>query len=349
MLEYKIDALCFDDVLLVPRRSSVPSRHAVNTEMCIGRGNRMIKLDLPIIAAPMDTVCDTEMCIAMAKAGGMGILHRYMSYQDQLEKAKYLADLGINFGVAIASNNGFISHARSLVDVGVSILLVDTANGHGSYAVDAVRELRRNFEGVHIMSGNVATSDGFARLADAGADSVRVGIGGGSACTTRLVSGHGVPTLASIMDCDNWKEKYAEHGIDECSIIADGGIRNSGDMVKAFAAGADAVMIGSMLAGTDESPGNVFTDGDGHTVKAFRGMASAEAQKDASGSVSVAEGVSTTVPYKGSAVHILDNIRGGIGSGCSYSGVNNVFELSSFARYVRVSPSSLSESRPHAL
>ena len=349
MIEYKIDALCFDDVLLVPRRSSVPSRHSVNTEMCIGRGSRMIKLDFPIIAAPMDTVCDTEMCIAMAKAGGMGILHRYMSYEDQLQKAKSLIDLGIIFGVAIASNNGFIRHAKDLVDAGVRLLLVDTANGHGSYAVDAVRELRAKFPDVHIMAGNVATSDGFARLAAAGADSIRVGIGGGSACTTRLVSGHGVPTLASIMDCDNWKEKYAEHGIDECSIIADGGIRNSGDMVKAFAAGADTVMVGSMLAGTDESPGNVFADGDGRTVKAFRGMASAEAQKDASGNVSVAEGVSTTVPYKGPVSHILDNIRGGIGSGCSYTGVHNVFELSSFAQYVKVSPLTIAESKPHAL
>ena len=349
MIEYKIEALCFDDILLVPRRSSVPSRHSVNTQMCIGRGSRMIKLDFPIIAAPMDTVCDTEMCIAMAKAGGMGILHRYMSYEDQLEKAKSLVSLGIIFGVAIASNNGFIRHAKDLVDAGVRLLLVDTANGHGSYAIDAVRELRAKFPDVHIMAGNVATSDGFARLAAVGADSIRVGIGGGSACTTRIVSGHGIPTLASIMDCDNWKEKYAEHGIDECSIIADGGIRNSGDMVKAFAAGADAVMVGSMLAGTDEAPGNVFTDGDGRTVKAFRGMASAEAQKDASGNVSVAEGVSTTVPYKGPVSHILDNIRGGIGSGCSYSGVHNVFELSSFAQYVRVSPSTLGESKPHAL
>lgn len=317
--------------------------------MCIGRGDRMIRLKLPVIAAPMDTVCDTEMCIAMANAGGMGILHRYMSYEDQLEKAKYLVNLGIIFGVAIASNNGFIRHAKDLVDAGVKILLVDTANGHGSYAIDAVKELRAKFERVHIMAGNVATGDGFARLASAGADSIRVGIGGGSACTTRLVSGHGVPTLASIIDCDEWREKYADYGIDQCSIIADGGIRNSGDMVKSFAAGADAVMIGSMLAGTDESPGKVLIDADGHTVKAFRGMASAEAQKDMSGNVSVAEGISTTVPYKGQVSNILDNIRGGIGSGCSYSGVHNLFELSTLSKYVKVSPSSLGESKPHAL
>lgn len=312
-------------------------------------GERSITLSLPVIAAPMDTVCDVEMCIAMHKAGGMGILHRYMSYEDQLGKAKELINMGVVFGVAVASNNGFIHHARELVGIGVPLLLVDTANGHGQYAISAVRELRAKFPGTHIMAGNVATSDGLARLAEAGADSVRVGIGGGSACTTRLVSGHGVPTLASIIDCDQWLEGYGSNGIDTCSIIADGGIRNSGDMVKAFAAGAHAVMIGSMLAGTDESPGEIIVDADGKNVKHFRGMASAEAQRDAMGNVSVAEGISTTVPYKGPANHILDNIRGGIGSGCSYSGCNNLFELSSFAKYIKVSPSSLSESRPHAL
>ena len=349
MIEYKLDALCFDDILLVPQKSSVPSRHSVNTEMIIGRDERKIKLSLPIIAAPMDTVCDIDMCIAMHYAGGMGILHRYMSYEDQLAKAKNLVSLGIVFGVAIASNNGFIKQAKALVDAGVTCLLVDTANGHGSYAVDAVRELRAKFPNVHIMAGNVATADGFARLAAVGADSIRVGIGGGSACTTRLVSGHGIPTLASIMECDEWLERYGEYGIDTCSIIADGGIRNSGDMVKAFAAGAHAVMVGSMLAGTDESPGNIFTDADGKTVKAFRGMASAEAQRDASGNVSVAEGISTTVPYKGPVVHILDKIKGGLGSGCSYSGCYNVFELSANAKYVKTSSLSIMESRPHAL
>ena len=342
-------ALCFDDILLVPQRSSVQSRHSVNTKMIIGQGNRSISLDLPIIAAPMDTVCDVEMCIAMANSGGIGILHRYMSYEDQLKKTKTLADAEFAFGVAIASNNGFMDQAQALYYAGARMLLVDTANGHGSYALDAVKRLRDKFDDVHIMAGNVATADGFARLSAAGADSVRVGIGGGSACTTRIVSGHGAPTLASVMDCDRWLEEFGSNGIDTCSIIADGGIRNSGDMVKAFAAGAHAVMIGSMLAGTDESPGNIFINEQGQHVKAFRGMASREAQKDASGSVSVAEGISTTLPYKGSVKNILNEIRGGLGSGCSYSGVHNLFELSSFARYVYVTQASLGESRPHAL
>lgn len=350
MIKSNVDlALCFDDILLVPQRSSVPSRHIVNTAMIIGSGKRAIHLELPIIAAPMDTVCDITMCNTLSKAGALGILHRYMPYEEQVKDAEAVIALGNKLGVAIASNNGFLDQAQRLYDVGVRILLVDTANGHGKYAIDAVESLRNKFDDVHIMAGNVATADGFARLSAAGADSVRVGIGGGSACTTRIVSGHGVPTLASIMDCDRWLEEFGSNGIDTCSIIADGGIRNSGDMVKAFAAGAHAVMVGSMFAGTDESPGNVFINEQGQHVKAFRGMASREAQKDASGNVSVAEGISTTIPYKGSVHHILDEIRGGLGSGCSYSGVYNVFELSSFARYVRVTQASLSESKPHAL
>lgn len=350
MIKSNVDtALCFDDILLVPQRSSVPSRHSVNTSMIIGSGNRAISLSLPIIAAPMDTVCDRDMCLAISQAGGLGILHRYMTYDDQVWKSKTLVENNVGFGVAIASNNGFLDQAQRLYDVGVRLLLVDTANGHGKYAIDAVAALRDRFDDVHIMAGNVATADGFARLSAAGADSVRVGIGGGSACTTRIVSGHGAPTLASIMDCDRWLEEFGSNGIDTCSIIADGGIRNSGDMVKAFAAGAHAVMVGSMLAGTDEAPGTVFINEQGQHVKAFRGMASREAQKDAIGNVSVAEGISTTIPYKGSVKNILDEIRGGLGSGCSYSGCYNIFELSTMAKYVRVTAASLAESKPHAL
>ena len=350
MIKSNVDpALCFDDILLVPQRSSVVSRHSVNTSMIVGSGNRSISLSLPIIAAPMDTVCDIEMCMAISSMGGIGILHRYMSYEDQLKKTKTLTDAEFAFGVAIASNNGFMEQAQALYYAGARFLLIDTANGHGKYAIDAVKRLRDKFDDVHIMAGNVATADGFARLSAAGADSVRVGIGGGSACTTRIISGHGVPTLASIMDCDKWLEEFSSNGIDTCSIIADGGIRNSGDMIKAFAAGAHAVMVGSMLAGTDESPGNVFINEHGQHVKAFRGMASREAQKDATGNVSVAEGISTTIPYKGSAKSILEEIRGGLGSGCSYSGVFNLYELSAFSKYVRVTQASLSESKPHAL
>jgi IMP dehydrogenase len=194
------------------------------------------------------------------------------------------------------------------------------------------------------MAGNVATAEGFARLADAGADSVRVGIGGGSACTTRIVSGHGLPTLASIMDVSDYR-MFADR--DTCSIIADGGIRNSGDMIKSFAAGADVVMVGSMFAGTDESPGDSLVDSVGNKVKMFRGMASAAAQRDMQGRVSVAEGISTTISYKGSMSDILDQIRGGLGSGCSYSGVSELSKLDEVSEYSEVTILSINESIPH--
>lgn len=342
---YQEEALCFDDILLVPQSSSVSSRHAVDISMTIGSNKYAINLALPIIAAPMDTVCGRDMCLAISEAGGLGILHRYMDYEKQVWQSKTLVENNIQFGVAIASNNGFLDQAQKLYDIGVKILLIDTANGHGSYAVDAVKKLRKKFSDIHIMAGNVATADGFAKLANAGANSVRVGIGGGSVCTTRIVSGHGMPTLASIMDCDQWRENFSQY---DCSIIADGGIRNSGDMVKSFAAGADAVMVGSMLAGTDESPGEIIMNENGGHVKSFRGMASAKAQIDASGKVSVAEGISTYIPYKGSIKPILNEIRGGLGSGCSYSGCYGLHELSYFSKYVKVSHSTTKESMPHA-
>jgi len=328
------NSLCFDDILLVPRHSSIKSRQDIKLSMNIGS----INLDLPIIASPMDTVCDVDMCYAMARHGGMGILHRYMSNYDQLKKVKQLVDSGIGFGVAIGINNE--SHVNDLYDCGVRCMLVDTANGHNSYVIETVKRLRQSFSDIHIMAGNVSTQEGFAHLANAGANSIRVGIGGGSACTTRIVTGHGVPTLSSIMKCKTWKDSNSD-----CAIIADGGIRSSGDIVKAFAAGADAVMLGSMLAGTFESPGKII-DHNGRRVKEFRGMASFEAQKE-NNKLSVVEGISSFIEYKGSVDNILNSIKGGISSGCSYSGVDRLSLLHKFSSYITVSSASLSESIPH--
>lgn len=346
VIPYNKTALCFDDILLVPQESDIKSRHSVDLSMSIGIDEREIRLELPIIAAPMDTVCDVEMCIALSKQGGLGILHRYMPEELLINKTKMLSEAKYGFGVSVAATNGYMNLSEELYKSGARLFLVDTANGHSRYAIGAVESLRSAFgDDVHIMAGNVATAEGFMRLAEAGADSVRVGIGGGSACTTRLVSGHGVPTLASIIDV----EELREMNDSICSIVADGGIRNSGDMIKAFAAGADAVMVGSMLAGTDEAPGEVITDHNGKEAKVFRGMASSSAQKDARGFVSVSEGVSTTVPYKGSVEHLINKIRGGLGSGCSYSGVEELSMLSSVAEYVEVTSASLNESKPHAI
>lgn len=344
MILYNSFNPCFDDILLVPQYSDIKSRHEVSLMSSIGQGKRAIVFQFPVIAAPMDTVCEKDMAHAMRDSGGLGIIHRYMSIEDQaLQVKEIMSEDPLAVGIATGAKDDYINRAWRCVDEGAVLVLVDTANGHSDMAINAVKGLRRAFgNNIHIMAGNVATYDGFKRLQDAGADSIRVGIGGGSVCTTRLVSGHGIPTLASIMDI---REKIP-YG-DGASIVADGGIRNSGDAVKAFAAGADAVMLGSYLSGTDESPGKLHSEGDRH-YKIFRGMASAEAQEDFSGKVSVSEGVETTVPYKGSVYKLIKEFKGGLGSGLSYSGAITLEELYENAMFIPVSSASLGESVPHA-
>jgi len=332
--------ICFDDILMVPQYSEVVSRSSVDLKMHIGGYSW---LDLPVVASPMDTVCEKDMAIAMAESGGIGIIHRFMSAKRQIQMVGQVYNhKNLNLAVGAALSTTFIEeHVHKLIDAGASMLLIDTANGHSKMAIDAVIRLKK-FVGdhAHIMAGNVSTIEGFIALDVAGADSIRVGIGGGSMCTTRIVSGHGIPTLSSIINVREAKDKFNLNA----GIIADGGIRNTGDMVKAFAAGADAVMLGSMLAGTDEAPGGLYFEGD-KKFKSFRGMASKEANKDKD--IAVAEGISAKIAYKGSVKDVIKDIRGGIGSGCSYSGVEFLHDLYKDSMYTRVSPLSVKESLPH--
>jgi len=336
--------LCFDDILLVPNPSAVESRKNVDLSMSIGYGNRKIDLYLPVISSPMDTVTESEMAVEVAKFGGLGIIHRYSKIEDQAAQVFEVSKKGYAVGASVPTSvrDSVLPQVKSLVYVGAKVILVDTANGHNFAAIKAVSEIRKEFPDIHIMAGNVSTWDGFLHLSQAGADSVRVGIGGGSCCSTRIMTGHGIPTLASIMEIYEYQERLDL----PTSIIADGGIRNSGDMVKSFAAGADAVMVGSMLSGHTESPGNVFRE-DGKDYKRIRGMASSHAQKDWRGSVSGEEGISTKVLFKGPAENTLNSIRNGISSGCSYAGVERLEELSITSQYVKVSPLSVKESLPH--
>jgi len=332
--------ICFDDILMVPQYSEVVSRTSVDLKMHIG-GHSW--LDLPVVASPMDTVCEKDMAIAIAEAGGIGIIHRFMSAKNQIKMVEEVhTHNGLGLPVGAALSTTFIEeHVEKLIEAGVSMILIDTANGHGKMAIDSVIRLKNIVgDSVHIMAGNVATVEGYVALDVAGADSVRVGIGGGSMCTTRIVSGHGIPTLSSIINVREAKDKFNLNA----GIIADGGIRNTGDMVKAFAAGADAVMLGSMLAGTDESPGSLYFEGN-NKFKSFRGMASKEANKDKD--IAVAEGVSTMIPYKGSVKDIIRDITGGLGSGCSYTGVDFLSNLYQDSMYTRVSPLTVKESLPH--
>jgi len=334
------EQLSFDDILLIPQHSNISSRKEVSLSTSLGKGRTSIGMSIPIIAAPMDTVCEYKMASTIRKAGGLGIIHRYMTIEEQVAEIKMAKSLGGSAGGSVGARENFVDDAVSLAEAGALLILIDVANGHSQYAIKAVKELRKIFGvNIHIMAGNVATWDGFARLADAGADSIRVGIGGGSACTTRVVSAHGVPTLSSILDI---REKVSYK--DGPSLVADGGIRNSGDAAKALAAGAHAVMVGRILAGTEESPGDIDELGR----KTFRGMASREAQEDGRGVVSGVEGVSTTVPFVGSVNSIINDFNAGLRSALSYTGVDNLIDFHNESMYNRVTSTTLNETKPHA-
>jgi len=331
--------LSFDDILLVPQHSDIASRKDVSTRVSMGKGMTGFTLNVPVIAAPMDTVCEWEMAVGIRKAGGIGTLHRYMPIEEQARHIKMTKANGAIAGGSVGAIGQFEHDAAELLEAGAVFILIDVANGHSDHAVLATERLKKTFgQQTHIMAGNVSTWEGYAKLADAGADSVRVGIGGGSACTTRVVTGHGVPTLASIMDIRNHFNFN-----DGPDIIADGGIRNSGDAAKALAAGAKAVMLGRMLAGTKESPGEIVNG-----RKVFRGMASAEAQHEGRGTVSGVEGIATTVPFVGEVSDIVEEFASGLRSAMSYTGVDNLIDFYHQSVYNRVSSNSLRETKPHA-
>ena len=337
MKMYK-EALSYDDVLLVPQYSDIESRREVSLQSQLGH----YILELPIIASPMDTIVEAEMAAAMADLGGLGIIHRYNTIEEQVSIASKAA-MQVNnnsVGAAIPISGDFIERAQALMQVGVKFMCIDVAHGDHIMMKTALDALRSKLPGhVHIMAGNVATQEGYERLVEWGADSVRVGIGGGSICSTRVQTGHGVPGLQTIIDCAQTDRK--------ATVIADGGIRNSGDMVKAFACGADAVMCGSLLSGTTETPGEVFEGRDGFKYKSYRGMASKEAQMKWRGKYSSFEGVSSQVPFRGSVVMILEDIERGVRSGFSYTGAQNLKELQTKATFVRQTSAGLGESRTH--
>ena len=328
----------FDDVLLLPQYSEVFSRGDISLETRMRGGPT---LQLPIVSAPMDTVTGSHMATTMWECGGLGIIHRYNSIEGQCQLVRK-AQLSINrqVGAAIGISSDYLERAIALTKTGVNVLCVDVAHGHHAMMRHALRILRNTLgSDIHIMAGNVATLEGFNDLADWGADSIRVGIGGGSICSTRIQTGHGRPTLASVMDCGASDR--------DALLIADGGIRSPGDIVKALAAGADLVMVGSLLAGTVETPGKVFEQKDGHSVKAYRGMASREAQIEWRGRVSSDEGVSRFIPLKGSVASVLESLDKSIRSGLSYSGAMTITDLQARAKFIRQSSSAQVESSTH--
>jgi len=328
--------LCFDDVLLVPQFSETLSRKEISLESSLGN----FRFDLPIISSPMDTVTSSRMAAEMSRLGGLGIIHRYNSISEQVScvrSAKSEEDTIV--GAAVGVSGDYIDRACALYDAGASIICVDIAHGHHVLMRHALGTLRNTFgTAVHIMAGNVATLDAFNDLADWGADSIRVGIGGGSICSTRIKTGHGMPTFQSVLDCAQTDR--------DANLIADGGIKTSGDVVKALAAGADLVMLGSLLAGTNETPGEIiFTNGERH--KTYRGMASAAAQIDWRGHTASLEGVSTVIPAKGSVEDVLLDMERGVSSGLSYSGATSITALQSKSQFMCQTNSGAVESSTH--
>ena len=334
-------ALSFDDVLLEPQYSDVFSRKDVDLSVDM---NKEVLLDLPIISSPMDTVSGTDMALAMISSGGMAIIHRYNTIEEQVGIISEVIEkkFPANVGAAIGVTGDYLERADALYTSGAKVLCVDVAHGDHALMQHALNVIKNKFnDSIHVMAGNVATLDGFNKLADWGADSIRVGIGGGSICSTRLQTGHGVPTFQSILDCAKSDR--------DAKLVADGGIKNSGDIVKALAAGADVVMVGSLLSGTQESPGPVIHDAEGNQFKAYRGMASRSAQMDWRGQSSSPEGVATKVFYKGPANNILLDLEGGVRSGLSYSGALNLRSLRTKAKFLIQTSAGQKESWTHIL
>ena len=336
--------LTFDDVLLIPRYSEISSRKHPSLKTKITKN---YSIDIPVMTANMDTITELEMANAMALMGGIGSFHRFMSEEAQVEQVKmhkkFLAEKGLKTPIAasIGVKEEGMRRANLLVEAGVQIITLDIAHGDSIMMMETLDYLKKHFPNVDVIAGNVATSDGVKRMIDRGADAVKVGIGPGSMCTTRIITGHGVPQLTAIALAVSVAKKA---GI---PVIADGGLKNSGDIVKALSAGADSVMVGSLVSGTLETPGELKGG-----MKAYRGMASKAAQVSWRGDMPegmAAEGESTLIPCKGSVVHVVGELMGGLRSGMTYLGVDRISDMSEAALFMQMTTSGMSESKPHGV
>lgn len=332
-------ALSYEDILLRPQYSNVSSRN----EPSLSFDSGSFKFKLPLISSPMDTVTEAEMAYAMLKAGGFGIIHRACTIKKQTsiviqykELAKiYEDDSNIPIAAAVGVSGDYQERINALVDVGVNILCFDTSHGHNKLMRDALTWTKTNHPTVYLIAGSIATAEGYAFLANNGADAVRVGVGNGSICSTRLNTGFGVPQVSALLEIAKAK---VQEGLTinaqrisinrDAAVIADGGCRHPGDIVKALALGANFVMLGSLLAGTFQAPGETF-DIEGVPYKAYRGMASKEAQEAFNKVKTSIEGVATTIPLKGCVLNILKDYEMNIKAALSYAGCFNLEQFRS--------------------
>lgn len=327
----------FDDVLLVPSYNHYESRRDVDISSRDRTGK--LTLQLPLMTSNMDTITESAMANFIGSKGGIGVLHRFLAIEKNIEEFRKCVT---QVFVSIGCTESELERAKALADAGAGYFCLDVAHAHARYVGRTLKRFRDLLPNACLMAGNVATYAGADYLASCGADIIKVGIGGGSVCSTRIKTGFGVPTLSSVQECAR---------VDR-SLVADGGIRTPGDIVKALAFGADYVMVGSMLAGTRPTPGAVQTDADGSQWKIYRGMASREAQVDFMGGMpewKTAEGVATRVRYRTDEEEILADIIGGLRSGLTYGGAATIAELQRKLDYRMITPASRIESLPHRL
>lgn len=352
--------LTYDDIQLVPQYSDIPSRTQINLHTLVSRRYGLLN---PIVASPMDTVCGEEMAFKMFLMGGVGCIHRFMSIEEQsrVVRSLYQRIYGEGFGgpfeewgvmyddwhaeinlipimAAIGVSESDKERAKSLVDSGANILVIDVAHGHHVNVLEMIKWCKNNLDDkVDIIAGNIATAQAAMDLVTYGADGLRVGIGGGSLCTTRIKTGFGVPNVSCLEEIIK---------VAKVPVMADGGIRTSGDIAKALALGASSVMLGSLLAGTEEAPGQILETPNG-LYKRYRGSASLETKVVNGQQVRNVEGESTTIPYKGGVKFIVNGLLDGVKSALSYGGARNLDEFK--PKYVVVTNSGIVEAKPHLL
>lgn len=330
-------ALTFSDVFLVPKKSEMTSRKdpELSTQLTVKQ-----KIKSPFISSNMDTITEASMILAMNKLGATGILHRFMSVEAQLKEVEKLSSVDIKIA-SVGVNKESQTRCSELVKAGVNIITIDIAHGHSTQMIEMLLWIKKEFSHIEVIAGNVATPQATKDLINCGADAIKVGIGPGSMCTTRIITGCGVPQLTAIAIC---AEEAKKHNV---PIIADGGIRTSGDVVKAFAAGADSVMLGSVLSGTLETPG-LIKGGQ----KLYRGMASRSAQDSWRGGVPeglAPEGEMVWVPVKGNVKNVLSEFMGGLRSGMTYLNAKNIKEIFENAEFTEISSGGMQESIAHGL
>ena len=343
------ESLTFDDVLLLPQYSDVlPSDTDVSVRL-----TKKINLKVPFLSSAMDTVTESKMAIAIGKAGGIGIIHRNLSIKDQSKEIAKVKKRNLYVGAAIGTNKVDVERAKSLISNGCDLIVIDTAHGHSKKVLEILAKLKKVEKSIPLCVGNIATGEAATKLYNSGADIIKVGIGPGSICTTRMVAGIGVPQISAIIEVRKALKNK------KIKIISDGGIKFSGDIAKALAAGADAIMMGSIFAGTNESPGKKFSI-KGKIYKQYRGMGSIGAMSSGSAnryfqknfkdkSKFVPEGVEGRVEYKGNVSKIIYQLQGGLRSSMGYIGAKNLAEISKNAKFIKITKAGFYESMVHSV